>query len=73
MRCTCQRLRSYIVSDYMDADLATIIKINERFDEESLKFIMYQLLKGLRYIHSSEVVHRDIVRSSLRRNPATCS
>jgi|JI9StandDraft_1071089.scaffolds.fasta_scaffold792877_1 serine/threonine protein kinase len=45
----------------MDADLATIIKINEKFDEESLKFIMYQLMQGLRYIHAAEVVHRDIV------------
>ena len=62
-------LLSYIVSDYMDADLATIIKINEKFDEESLKFIMYQLMEGLRYIHAAEVVHRDIVLMEAMQKP----
>ena len=60
---------SYIVSDYMDADLGTNIKINDKLDEESLKFIMYQLIKGLRYIHASEVVHRDIVRQHPIQKP----
>lgn len=45
----------------MDSDLTTVIKSNDKFDEESLKFLMYQILRGLKYIHEAQVVHRDIV------------
>jgi serine/threonine protein kinase len=38
-----------------------------------VQFFLYQLLRGLKYIHSANVIHRDLVRSqcpAAAREPA---
>ena len=57
----------------MDTDLTQIIKSDQPLTEEHYKFFLYQLLRGLKYIHSAQIVHRDLVRSFLHRNQETCS
>ena len=45
----------------MDTDLTQIIKSDQPLTEEHYKFFLYQLLRGLKYIHSAQIVHRDLV------------
>jgi mitogen-activated protein kinase 1/3 len=44
----------------MESDLHDIIRMNESIQREHKQFFMYQLLRGLKYIHSAGVIHRDI-------------
>jgi len=46
----------------MDTDLTSIIKSDQPLTEEHYKFFLYQLLRGLKYIHSAQIVHRDLVK-----------
>lgn len=55
----------------MDTDLTSIIKSDQPLTEEHYKFFLYQLLRGLKYIHSAQIVHRDLVSFSSFRNHET--
>ena len=41
----------------MDLDLNNIIKIQKLTDDQ-VKFIIYQIMRGLKYIHSAGIIHR---------------
>ena len=51
----------YVVSELMHTDLASIIKSPQPLSESHIQFFIYQILRGLKYIHSANVVHRDLV------------
>eukprot|EP00270_Netrium_digitus_P011875 TRINITY_DN3798_c0_g1_i1.p1 TRINITY_DN3798_c0_g1~~TRINITY_DN3798_c0_g1_i1.p1 ORF type:complete len:397 (-),score=56.58 TRINITY_DN3798_c0_g1_i1:368-1558(-) len=50
----------YIVYELMPTDLHEVIRSKQQMDERHYKFILYQLLRGLNYIHSANVLHRDL-------------
>ena len=52
----------------MDTDLTSIIKSDQPLNEEHYKFFLYQLLRGLKYIHSARIVHRDLKPRNLLVN-----
>lgn len=52
----------------MDTDLTSIIKSDQPLTEEHYKFFLYQLLRGLKYIHSAKIVHRDLKPRNLLVN-----
>lgn len=56
----------------MDTDLTQIIKSDQPLTEEHYKFFLYQLLRGLKYIHSAQIVHRDLVKFISFRNLEIC-
>lgn len=58
----------YMVFDYMEADLHTVIKSNILSDDPQ-RYIIYQTLKGLKFIHSAQIVHRDLKPSNILVNP----
>ncbi|KPA76331.1 putative mitogen-activated protein kinase 7 [Leptomonas pyrrhocoris] len=50
----------YLVTELMDTDLAALLKSSQQINMEQLRFIAYQLIKVLVYVHSSGVMHRDL-------------
>uniref|UniRef100_A0A2I2ZEZ1 mitogen-activated protein kinase n=1 Tax=Gorilla gorilla gorilla TaxID=9595 RepID=A0A2I2ZEZ1_GORGO len=46
-------------SEYMETDLANVLEQGPLLEEHA-RFFMYQLLLGLKYIHSANVLHRDL-------------
>nr|ANN45086.1 mitogen-activated protein kinase 3 [Brassica napus] len=61
----------YIATGLMDTDLHQIIRSNQGLSEEHCQYFLYQLLRGLKYIHSAKVIHRDLKPSNLLLN-ANC-
>lgn len=49
----------YLVFDFMETDLHAVIRANI-LEEIHKRFIMYQLFKALKYMHSADLLHRDI-------------
>jgi len=49
----------YLVFEYMDTDLHNVIKKGNILKDIHKRYIMYQLLKATKYLHSGNVIHRD--------------
>ncbi|XP_055076043.2 mitogen-activated protein kinase 15 [Misgurnus anguillicaudatus] len=49
----------YLVFEYMDTDLHGVIKKGSILKDIHKRYIMYQLLKATKYLHSGNVIHRD--------------
>ncbi len=45
----------YIVTDLMESDLGRIIDSSQTLSDAHIKYFMYQMLRGLKYIHSAKV------------------
>eukprot|EP00245_Coleochaete_scutata_P009391 TRINITY_DN3079_c0_g1_i1.p1 TRINITY_DN3079_c0_g1~~TRINITY_DN3079_c0_g1_i1.p1 ORF type:complete len:381 (+),score=69.68 TRINITY_DN3079_c0_g1_i1:142-1284(+) len=61
----------YIVYELMDTDLHQIIRSTQPLTEDHCQYFLYQILRGLKYIHSARVLHRDLKPSNLLLN-ANC-
>jgi mitogen-activated protein kinase 15 len=49
----------YLVFEFMDTDLHAVIRANI-LEEVHKQYIMYQLLKALKYLHTAGMLHRDM-------------
>ncbi|KAF2881177.1 hypothetical protein ILUMI_25002 [Ignelater luminosus] len=49
----------YLGFEYMETDLHNVIKRGNILKDIHKRYIMYQLLKATKYIHSGNVIHRD--------------
>lgn len=56
-------LISYMVLGFMETDLHKIIYSKNPLSEEHYQYFIYQVLRGIKYIHSANVIHRDLVCS----------
>lgn len=45
----------------METDLASIIKSPQALTDEHCQFFLYQILRGLKNVHSANILHRDLV------------
>lgn len=50
----------YFVLNFVDYDLSKVIKRGRPFSEDHIKLLIYSLLRGLKFIHSAGVIHRDL-------------
>jgi mitogen-activated protein kinase 1/3/mitogen-activated protein kinase 6 len=50
----------YMVSELMETDLSSIIKSPQVLSDDHCQFFLYQLLRGIKYIHSCGILHRDL-------------
>ncbi|MCI4387542.1 hypothetical protein PGIGA_G00075350 [Pangasianodon gigas] len=54
----------YLVMPFVAQDLGHIMK-RGRLTEKVIVYLFYQLLRGLKYIHSAGIIHRDLKPSNL--------
>jgi serine/threonine protein kinase len=47
----------YLVTHLMGADLNNIIR-TQKLTDDHVQFLVYQILRGLKYIHSAGIIHR---------------
>lgn len=57
----------YLVFEYMETDLHAVIRANI-LEEVHKQYIIYQLLKSIKYMHTGGLLHRDIKPSNLLLN-----
>ncbi|GKC78127.1 protein kinase superfamily protein, partial [Tanacetum coccineum] len=58
----------YVVFELMESDLHQVIKANDDLSPQHYQFFLYQLLRGLKYIHTSNVFHRDLKPKNILAN-----
>jgi mitogen-activated protein kinase 1/3 len=58
----------YMVTDLMETDLHRIIYSKQKLSIDHVQYFVYQVLRGLKYIHSCKVLHRDLKPSNLLVN-----
>merc|ERR1719162_2181979 len=61
----------YVVSELMETDLTSILKSTQPLTDDHCKFFLYQVLRGMKYVHSAQVIHCDLKPRNLLVN-ANC-
>ncbi|KAL1925180.1 uncharacterized protein VTP21DRAFT_63 [Calcarisporiella thermophila] len=58
----------YIFQELMEADMHQIIRSGQPLTDAHFQYFIYQLCRGLKYIHSANVLHRDLKPGNLLVN-----
>jgi len=57
----------YMVTHLMGADLNNIIK-TQKLSDDHVQFLIYQIIRGMKYVHTAGIIHRDLKPSNIAVN-----
>jgi len=50
----------YVVTEILEADLGTVLKSTQDITDEHRQFFLYQILRGMKFVHSAGIVHFNL-------------
>ncbi|KAJ3447924.1 mitogen-activated protein kinase [Anaeramoeba flamelloides] len=58
----------YLVTELLATDLRKIINSKQQLTEDHVRYFLYQILCALKYLHSGNVIHRDLKPGNILLN-----
>jgi serine/threonine protein kinase len=50
----------YIVTELLEADLRDVLDTTEVLGTAQIRYLMYQLISAISYLHDCDIIHRDL-------------